>query len=95
MNRPTTLMPSRSVASFLFLVLVGTLPAVAQQSPETIVAAAVRDAGYECEKPAKPVSDRKAGTADEKVWFIQCGKNRYRVRFMGDQGAKVEPVPGP
>jgi hypothetical protein len=88
-------MSLRPIALLSIPMFLAPLPAVSQQTPETIVAAAVRAAGHECAKPAKPVLDPKASKADEKVWLIQCGKQGYRVRFVGDQGAKVEPVPGP
>jgi invasion protein IalB len=97
--RPTVSQPisiiRRTLAALSFAALITPISAVAQQTPESVVAAAVRDAGYECKNPAKPVPDPTASTADEKAWLIQCDKGRYRVKFMGDRGATVEPAPGP
>ena len=74
--------------------LLAPISAMAQQTPTSIVAAAVRDAGHVCKKPKQPVADPKASSADEEAWIIQCETGRYRVKFMGDRGAKVEPLPG-
>ena len=66
--------------------------AMAQETPQAVVAAAVRDAGHECKKPGTVKPDPKRSSADEKAWIIQCERGSYRVKFMGDRGAKVEPV---
>ena len=93
--RTTISTTTRSLVLLAAMTLATPLPVMAQPTPESIVSDAVRDAGHSCEKPAKPVPDPQATTADEKAWLIQCESGRYRVKFMGDQGAKVEPVPGP
>lgn len=85
----------RSHAVIAFMAVLAPLSVMAQQTPTSVVAAAVRDAGHECKRPAKLVPDPKTSSADEEAWIIQCETGRYRVRFMGDRGAKVEPVPGP
>lgn len=80
------------------LTLVAFLPplsAVAQDTPKEVVAAAVRDAGYVCEKPGRVMPDKSASRPDEKTWIILCERGAYRVRFMGDAGPKVEPLTGP
>lgn len=69
--------------------------AVAQETPTTVVTAAVRDAGYVCEKPERVMPDKSETRPDEKVWVILCERGGYRVRFMGDAGPKVEPLSGP
>jgi hypothetical protein len=71
------------------------LGAAAQETPKTVVAAAVRDAGYVCEKPGRVMPDKSADLPDEKAWIILCERGGYRVRFMGDTGPKVEPLSGP
>lgn len=84
----------RSLAVLSAVALLAPLSVMAQQTPTTIVAAAVRDAGHACKKPKQPVADPKASSADEEAWIIQCETGRYRVKFMGDRGPKVEPAPG-
>lgn len=69
--------------------------AEAQETPKTVVTAAVRDAGYVCTKPGRVMPDKSASRPDEKVWIILCERGGYRVRFMGDAGPKVEPLSGP
>jgi hypothetical protein len=88
-------MTVRSLAGLACLALVSAPVAAAQETSKAVVAAAVRDAGYECMKPSSVKRDPKATSADEKAWIIQCEKGGYRVKFTGDTGAKVEPVGGP
>jgi len=86
------------VKSFIWLVCAVPLCAqlaMAQETPTAVVAAAVRDAGYECKKPAGITAEPKRSGADEKAWIVKCETASYRVRFMGDSGAKVEPLSGP
>jgi len=85
----------RTLAGVACLALLSAPVAAAQETSKAVVAAAVRDAGHECMKPSSVMPDPKASSADERAWIIQCEKGRYRVKFTGDTGAKVEPVPGP
>lgn len=91
---PTTPTKLRALAVLSAMALLAPFSVMAQQTPTSIVAAAVRDAGHACKKPAQPVADPKASNADEEAWIIQCETGRYRVKFTGDRGAKVESLPG-
>jgi len=88
-------MTVRPLAGLACLALLWPAAAAAQETPTAVVAAAVRDAGHECKKPASVKPDPKASSADEKAWIIQCEKGRYRVKFTGDTGAKGEAITGP
>jgi len=85
----------RFLAGLAALMLMCPPVAAAQETSKAVVAAAVRDAGYPCDKPSSVKPDQKATSADERAWIIQCEKGSYRVKFTGDTGAKVEPVGGP
>jgi hypothetical protein len=81
------------LATFLFLsALLWADGATAQEAPKDIVAAAVRDKGYECNDPQDIKADPNDTTPEEEAWIIRCENGAYRVKFMGDQGAEVEPV---
>jgi hypothetical protein len=84
----------RSLA-WLSCVALVPLGATAQETPKSVVAAAVRDAGYVCEKPGHVMPDKSASRPDEKTWIVLCERGGYRVRFMGDTGPKVEPLTKP
>jgi hypothetical protein len=66
--------------------------ALAQDDTKDIVAAAVRQNGFECANPESVKPDPEHSTPEEKAWIIQCGNAAYQVKFMGDRGAKVEPI---
>jgi hypothetical protein len=87
--------PIRILAGLVCLALAFPPMAAAQDSPKTIVAAAVRDAGYTCKEPRSVKPDAQASSSDEKAWIIQCETANYRVKFMGDKGAKIEVLRGP
>jgi hypothetical protein len=69
-------------------------PALGQVTAKEVVAAAVRDRGYPCAEPVSVQRDVERSSPDEKAWIIYCQDGRYRVRFMGDAGARVTPIPG-
>jgi hypothetical protein len=67
----------------------------ADPPPETaiaIVAAAVRDGGFACDRPISAERDPSASRPDRAAWIIQCETARYRVVFEGDTGALVLPL---
>jgi len=66
--------------------------AAAQEDPKDVVAAAVRQNGYECKAPQEISVDPKNTAPDEKAWIIRCEERAYRVKFLGDRGAEVEPL---
>ena len=83
---------------FLCCVLFGltatAAPAMARDwtSPLQVVADAVRQRGFECEKPRNASRDPKDAAPDEAVWTLDCDKAKYRVEFKGDTGAIVTPI---
>jgi hypothetical protein len=67
----------------------------ADPPPETavaILAAAVRDRGFPCDRPISAERDPSASRPDRAAWIIQCETARYRVVFEGDTGALVLPL---
>lgn len=87
-----TTMKTRSLAWLPLLALLGPAVAAAQESPKTVVAAAVRQAGYLCNQPKSVKADSKRSTPDQRAWIIRCEKGSYRVKFKSDTGAAVEPI---
>lgn len=87
-------MKIRSLAWLPLLALVWPAIAAAQgtPSPKAVVAAAVRQAGYPCKEPKSVKADARHSTPDERAWVIRCEKGSYRVKFMSDTGAAVEPI---
>ena len=80
------------LAGLLALSLIGADLALAQEDATDIVATAVREQGYACEDPETAQPDPQNSSPDEKAWTIRCGSDSYRVKFMGDEGAEVEPL---
>lgn len=86
----------RSACLALSSLMIGAIAwadlALSQEDPTDIVAAAVRQRGYQCEQPEGARPDPDNTSPDEKAWIIRCENATFRVKFMGDTGAKVEPV---
>lgn len=57
-----------------------------------VIADAVRVHGYACEQPKSATRDAEHSSPDEVAWIITCENGRYRVKFMGDTGSRVEPL---
>ena len=76
------------------LALAWAAPAQAQSEPfaADAVAEAVRARGYACEHAVSAVHEAAPSRPDEQVWRLTCTERSYRVRFMGDEGPKVEPL---
>jgi hypothetical protein len=78
--------------------LVGTLTIVVagEEQPGVdiiaIIAAAVRDRGFACDRPDSAERDAAASLPDRKAWIIRCEDSRYRVIFEGDTGPRVTPL---
>jgi hypothetical protein len=71
---------------------VDTAMAAEQMSAKDVVAAAVRDRGHSCASPESAKKDPEHSSPDEQAWIIRCESGSYRVKFMGDTGAEVEPI---
>lgn len=54
-----------------------------------IIATAVRDRGFDCERPRSVERDLAASMPDREAWIIECDGVRYRVVFGGDTGPLV------
>ena len=67
--------------------------ALAQEPAADDIAVAVRDAGHACTDPRDATRDEARSQPDEAAWTIRCDEGAYSVRFMGDTGAEVEPLP--
>jgi hypothetical protein len=84
------------VISLSMLALLGALvPAASAGEPETtldIVAAAVREKGFACDRPRSVGRDPSASEPGRAAWIIQCDGVRYRVIFEGDTGPRVAPL---
>ena len=62
----------------------------AQEVSKDILAAQVRDQGYECSKPVSARKDSARSRPDEEVWILNCERNAYRVRLDPDMAAHIE-----
>lgn len=79
----------------LMAVPCGALAAPAgSDDPKTIIAAQIREQGYQCDQPQSAVRDTQASRPDEAVWVLECEGDRYRVRLDPDMAAKVERLDG-
>ena len=82
--------------SLPMLALLGAVvPAALASEPQTtldIVAAAVRERGFACDRPRSVGRDPSASEPDRAAWIIQCEGARYRVIFEGDTGPRVTLV---
>jgi hypothetical protein len=83
-------------AAFPVLVLAGAAsPAIAGgagDDPKQILAAQLRDQGYECDQPQSASQDMTASKPDEAVWVVQCENAKYRVHLVPDMAARVERI---
>jgi hypothetical protein len=60
------------------------------EDPKNMLAAQLRDQGYDCVQPKSAERDVQASKPDEEVWIVQCENARYRMRLDPDMAAKVE-----
>jgi hypothetical protein len=83
-------------AGLLVAAIVAAIPSARAQSPNRegmdAIAAAVRVHGYACEQPKSAARDAEQSSPDEVAWIITCESGRYRVKFTGDTGSRVEPL---
>jgi hypothetical protein len=59
---------------------------------KNILAAQLRDQGYECDQPKSAERDIQASKPDEEVWIVQCEHSKYRMRLDPDMAARVERI---
>jgi hypothetical protein len=60
------------------------------EDPKNVLAAQLRNQGYECDQPKSAEQDVQASRPDEAVWIVKCENSKYRMRLDPDMGAKVE-----
>jgi hypothetical protein len=67
--------------------------AAAQAADETtaeILAARVRQQGFDCAKVQSVERDQKQSGPDEAVWILNCEGGAYKVHLVPDLAAKIE-----
>lgn len=71
-------------------------PALAQSETfaADTVAEAVRAGGHACTRALSAEREVAQDRPDEQVWRLTCPEHSYRVRFMGDEGPRIEPLDG-
>ena len=69
-----------------------TLTPAFAEDPKNIIAAQLRDQGYQCDQPQSAVHDLEASKPDEAVWVLQCENAKYRLRLVPNLAAKVERI---
>jgi hypothetical protein len=62
------------------------------EDPKNIIAAQIRDQGYDCDSPKSATRDASASGPDEVVWLLQCESASYRVHLVPDMAATVEKI---
>ncbi len=84
---------SRVSLTVLLLVGAGCMAIAAEtpgEDPKNILAAQLRDQGYDCAQPKSAERDVQVSKPDEEVWIVQCENARYGMRLDPDMAAKVE-----
>ena len=62
------------------------------EDPTNILAAQLRDQGYECNRPKSAERDVQASKPDEEVWIVQCENAKYRMRLDPDGSVTIFPI---
>jgi len=62
----------------------------AQETPPDVLAAKIRDQGYQCAKAVSARKDKARSRPDEAVWVLRCDNRTYRVRLTPDMAARVQ-----
>ena len=81
-----------AIAVVLFSAQVRAQP-VAEETPQTMLAAQIRTQGFSCDKALGAIRDKKRSRPDRAVWVLKCSNASYRVTRSPDLAAKVEPLP--
>lgn len=69
-----------------------SLPAVADDAAQDVLAAKVRDQGLACGQPQKAERDPSLSKPDEAAWILTCDNATYRIRLIPDMAAKIERI---
>lgn len=81
-----------AMAAFAVAAFVAAAGGAADSEAAKVAADAVRAQGFSCTEPVSAEREPAADKADETTWVLLCSDARYRVRFMGDTPARVEPL---
>jgi hypothetical protein len=63
---------------------------VAQETPQSMLAAQIRLQGFACDQPLGATRDAKHSKPDHEVWVLKCSNATYRIGRFPDIAAKVE-----
>jgi hypothetical protein len=73
-----------------------SVPSVAAEAADettvNILAARVRQQGFDCAKGKSASLDQKQSRPNETVWVLNCDNSRYRIRLVPDMGSKIEQL---
>lgn len=75
---------------FTSVLVAGVSSVHAKEEPKNIIAAQVRDQGFECRAPKSAIRDPKASRPGEAVWLLRCESAAYRVRLIPHKAARIE-----
>jgi hypothetical protein len=89
MNKISFIVASGSCLAAAFMI--GGAYAI-DETPTEIIAAQIRDQGYECVKPQSAKRDVAQSAPNETVWILDCENGSYRVTLVPDLAAKVEKL---
>lgn len=64
--------------------------ASAEEATKDLLAAQIRDQGYQCNKPVSAQRDLSRSKPDQAVWVLKCTTGAYRLRLIPDMAAHVE-----
>jgi hypothetical protein len=70
----------------------GAALALDGEDPKDVIAAQLRDQGYDCDNPQSATRDEDASGPDEAAWIVTCEGASYRVKLVPDMAAKVEKI---
>ena len=62
------------------------------EDPKDIIAAQIRDQGFDCDNPQSAKRDENASGPDEAAWLVTCEGASYRVKLVPDMAAKIEKI---
>ena len=62
------------------------------EDAKDIIAAQLRDQGYDCDNPQSATRDEDASGPDAAAWIVDCEGASYRVKLIPDMAAKVEKI---
>jgi hypothetical protein len=90
LNDDGAAMKQYAIASLLLVAL--TVPALAEETTQDIIAAQIRSQGYRCNHPKTATRDVEASRPGECAWRVQCGWGSYLVKLIPHMAAKVEHI---